>query len=100
MLKGHDEKRNFYRMNTNTPLTFKIIGEDQNHVAQCINLSGSGLLLHTEDHINNTTQLEINITPEKTVTPPLHAIIEVVRVEENSQNQSYYVAGVIKEIMQ
>lgn len=100
MLGNHAEKRDFYRMNTVSPITYKIVGEPQLHEAKCLNLSAGGILITTDRAITESTQLEVTITPQKSIVQPLHAIVEVVRVDADADNGSYAVAGTIREILQ
>ena len=100
MLRNFDEKRDYYRMTTESPITFNLIGENNQHAGTCINLSAGGVLIDTEQEIATNSQLEINITPKMAMVPPLHAIVEVLRVEENDTSNSYIIAGTIKEILQ
>jgi hypothetical protein len=85
MSRDYDEKRDFFRMAADCPLTYKTPGNGVGHSGRCINLSAGGVLFSADEAINAGTQIEINITPDKTVVPPLNAVIEVIRNEPSSQ---------------
>ncbi|OGT21069.1 MAG: hypothetical protein A2V90_07895 [Gammaproteobacteria bacterium RBG_16_57_12] len=100
MLGNHEEKRNFYRMNTDNPVTFNVMGNHQSHQGQCLNLSGSGILIATDQKLEANTQLKVCLASRQETVPPLLAIVEVIRAEEHPSGTHYIVAGTIKEILQ
>ena len=93
---NYDEKRNFIRMDTDSKLTFRELDGENSYEGRCLNLSASGILFSCDQHFAPGTQLEIYITPELSVVPPLNAIIEVIRTQTDDEN--FTVAGVIKQI--
>ncbi|WP_455205708.1 PilZ domain-containing protein [Kaarinaea lacus] len=97
MTISYDEKRDFYRMSTDSTITFREQGSDQSHQGRCINLSASGVLFMSEQRLEPGTIVHINITPDKAVVPPLEATIEVVRAQLDS-DEGYAIAGQIKQI--
>lgn len=93
----YEEKRNFVRMDSNCKMTYKFVDSDQQHDATCINLSGAGILFKVDEEIEPGKALEIVLTPENKLTPPLNAFVEVVRASVAS-NGIYEIAASIKGI--
>ena len=94
MSVNYTEKRNFIRMNTESRITYKILGSNDAYHGTCINLSAAGVLFTSSQQVPLGTKMEINITPELKLTGPLNATIEVVRSQVND-NGSYAIAGQI-----
>ena len=86
MSRDYDEKRDFFRMAADCPLTYKTPTNGSMHPGRCINLSAGGVLFATDETLDSGTQIEINITPDRSVVPPLNAIVEVIRNEPSSQS--------------
>ncbi len=63
-----------------------------------INLSATGVSIECDEQLAIGDQLEINIEPEKTITAPLSAIVEIIRIGEGRNNHAYKLACSIKEM--
>ena len=94
---NYTEKRNFIRMKTDSKITVKPQGSQQTLEGQCIDLSAVGVLFSISQQFNPGTQLDINITPEHSISPALDATIEVVRAQPQN-NGSFDIAAEIKAI--
>lgn len=92
-----DEKRDFMRMDAHCRMTFKKPGSEIVSNGTCLNLSGAGLKFETDQKVETGHAYEICIIPEKDVTPPLDALIEVIRCEQTSETK-WQVAASIKGI--
>ncbi len=99
MSRDYDEKRDFFRMTADCPLNFKIHGDDTQYGGQCVNLSAGGVLFRSETKIEPDSLIDMNITPDKSVVPPLKAVIEVTRRTESSEKGQYEYAGNIKQLL-
>lgn len=101
MSREYDEKRDFFRMAADCPLNFKIHGDSDNalYTGQCVNLSAGGVLFRAETKLEPGSLIEINITPDKSVVPPLKAVIEVARRDESSDAGQFEYAGSIKQLL-
>jgi hypothetical protein len=77
-------------------VAFTIVGENKTYIGQCRNLSHSGIQFETEKAPPEGHSLEITIDTKSTKFKPMKAIIEIIRVEESTDNQ-YKVAGKILE---
>ena len=93
-----EEKRSYIRMSIDCDISFKDIHSQEYIRGRCKNLSASGLMFTADQEVPPGTMLDINITPELSVVPPLDATIEVVRVNYDSLNNDYQIAGIIKEM--
>jgi hypothetical protein len=93
----HDEKRNYTRMHIDCDLNFKLAGSDVIHQGRCISISGSGISFIADHPIDQGKALEIIVAPNNSITPPLTAFIEVVRITRKF-NDNYDIAASIKSI--
>lgn len=93
----YDEKRKYMRMDTHCKMTYKFPQAKQSHDATCLNLSGAGILFRAQESLEPGRALEICLTPETNVTPPMTAYIEIVRSSSCGSDQ-YEIAASIKGI--
>ncbi|MCG6970374.1 MAG: PilZ domain-containing protein [Gammaproteobacteria bacterium] len=93
----YDEKREFYRMSTNSPITITPDGSEEVYDGMCINLSANGVLFTSTQRFEPGSIVHINITPAKAVVAPLDAVVEIVRSQVDS-DKGYSIAGQIKEM--
>lgn len=87
--RAYSEKRNFIRMKINAPV--EVTAGDQKFTARCKDLSGSGLLIQTEQAIALGTAVEVLIEQEGEKLLPFRATGEVVRVDP--VNPSGFILG-------
>lgn len=99
MSRDYDEKRDFFRMAADCPLTFSVHGNEASDVGQCINLSAGGIRFRSEVKLEPGTLIDIHLTPEKSVVPPLKATVEVARRDSSSEGGQYEYAGSIKQLL-
>ena len=78
------DKRDFRRMMLDCRVEFRIAGKSQKHEGNLINLSATGLRLSTNVLLQEGDVLEVHVKPEKEITPPLDAIVEIVRVDTDA----------------
>lgn len=93
----HNEKRDFIRMDTNCKMKFKKPGAGSFSDGTCLDLSGAGIRFESSQEVEVGKALEICITPEREVTPPLEALIEVIRCEPLGETK-WEIAASIKGI--
>jgi hypothetical protein len=77
----YSEKRDFLRMNVDCPGRYRAPGADQVRPAVVRNLSATGVLLVTDEPVDTDAELALEITPGKTITPPLAAYVKVLRCD-------------------
>ena len=99
MSRDYDEKRDYFRMAADCPLSFTIHGDETLYNGQCINLSAGGVRFHSETVVEPGSLVEINITPDKSVVPPLKAVIEIIRRDATSKANTYEYGGTIKKLL-
>jgi len=92
MVTEYAEKRNFFRMNMDCNMEYTINGSGEQESGRVLTLSGDGISFTTNQAVPAGTKVDISITPENTVTPPLVVTVEVLRCEQGSDEQ-YEVAG-------
>ncbi|MEJ1471294.1 MAG: PilZ domain-containing protein [Candidatus Sedimenticola sp. (ex Thyasira tokunagai)] len=80
MLESSD-KRDFHRMTVNCSARFRVVGDEKVTTAQVRDLSGSGMLLLSDSPVEAGVQLHVAILPEKEITPPLYAVVQVIRCD-------------------
>lgn len=77
--RAYSEKRNFIRMKINTPV--QVRAGEQTFMARCKDLSGSGMLLQSEQELPMGAQVDIHIDQEGENRLPFNATAQVVRVD-------------------
>lgn len=95
--RDYDEKRDFIRMTVDCELTLRDLNNGQQFQGRCKNLSGNGVLFHLDEAPNMGSQLEIHMAPDKVVVPALDAVVEVVRVDADTEG-GYLVGTTIREM--
>ena len=93
----HDfaEKRSFYRMPVECQLEYTENGHPETRTGHVKNISGDGLLFHTDHAIGMGTEVDIIVKAGSNLTPPLHATIEVIRCHL-SDDESFEIAATMK----
>lgn len=79
----YDEKRDFARMGVECPAIVQVEGDGSTHHAVAMDLSATGVQLKCADAIGEGTVVSVEMTPEKTIVPPLKAKAEVIRCQES-----------------
>lgn len=92
------EKRNFQRMTLDCNLEYWLKGSDDKHCGTVKNLSATGVLFIANQPIAVGSELKIVLTPENSVTPPMHADVVVSRCDQQGDD-SYLLAGEISKII-
>ncbi len=87
MRLDYKEKRNFTRMDVECIVDYKLQGTTEMQQAAGHNLSAGGVRFETDQEIVMGTVLEIVISPQQKLTPPLEATAEVVRVESSADGK-------------
>jgi hypothetical protein len=94
-----DEQRSFRRMSIECPVNFRRERAEGTYAGTVRNLSGRGLLLNSHELLQLGDRLEVDIRPANALTPSLHAIVEVVRVEPGATPGSCDAGCSILEIL-
>ncbi len=89
--------RKFTRMNAECDMEFTQPGTGVSGKGHSINLSAAGILFRTHDKLFAGSSLEILVSPVNKITPPLNALIEIIRVVA-VENDEYEVAATIEGI--
>jgi len=96
MLETSDNRK-FVRMGAECELTFIHPNSQQIGHGNSINLSAAGILFKTNEKLSAGSALDISVKPVSPITPPLNALIEIVRVVA-IENGEYEVAATIEGI--
>jgi len=75
----YSEKRDFLRMQMECPASFRVEGAQELRTAVAQNLSATGVLLVTDQPVDDGVQLALEVMPGKSITPPLSAYVRVLR---------------------
>lgn len=75
----NNNKRKFRRIETDCPLSYRLVADGSIHEGRCIDLSGGGLLFRGPVAVEVGYALEVSVRPKNRLTPPLDAFIEVIR---------------------
>ena len=97
MTRQHDEKRSYIRMALDCPVHCTDLDSGRSFDARAQDLSGAGLGFVLERALSPGTRLEVRIEPGTPVTPPLHAVVEVVRVAP-ADPAGYRIGTAIREM--
>lgn len=94
MPTDYSEKRNFFRMNLDCTMQYSVndSGEKKNGVVK--NLSGDGISLVVDQQLKPGTEIQVSISPENPITPPLDITVEVLRCD-SIEAEGYEIAGSI-----
>lgn len=94
-----NDQRDFHRMMVECEIAYRPVsgGDLKSGMAQ--NISASGLLFSCDEALDVGLVLEVNIVAEKALVPPLHAIVEVLRVLPASESGGYAIACKVREII-
>lgn len=90
----HQERRDFMRMDVNTRVKFKVVGQEASFDGVTVDLSGAGIAFSSEQKVDEGIMLEVSVLPETEKLNPLVATVKVVRVEPNDVHQ-FIIAGEI-----
>ena len=93
--RTYNEKRDFIRMQVNSPLDIRHEGKDYQGI--CKDLSGAGMLIETDQLFEIGAHLEISIQQQGETHLPFHATAEVTRIEGES-GEGHILGLSIKEI--
>jgi hypothetical protein len=91
------DKREFSRVEVECEVVVTEEGQPQRYRGIARNLSGRGVMVSMDRPFALGTRLELHIAPLHPTTPPLDAVVEVVRVEEK-RGKGYDIGGVIREV--
>ncbi len=92
-----NENRRFKRMKANCAMSFKRVGCGTQAHALCLDLSASGIFFKASEAVEVGRAIEIRTFPADRVTPPITALIEVMRCTKTIDGH-YRIVGVIKGI--
>lgn len=92
------EKRDFLRMGVDCSVRCTEVASGQVCTGRAHNLSAGGLALTVAHSYPTGTRLEVRIEPERSIVPPLHALVEVVRVDSGADG-GYRLGVEIREIL-
>lgn len=95
--RDYEEKRDFIRMLMDHPVTCVELASGQRFTGQAKDLSSKGLRLDIGRPLAEGAVLEVHIEPELSVVPPLHAVVEVVRVEPDETGERFMIGASIRE---
>jgi len=98
-MTDYTEKRNFKRVKVECNIYYKMMDteEEEPDVGQLENISGRGLMFIAEKGVPMSSELEIRVSPGNDLTPPLHARVQVVRMEKQRRGNGYEIGAVIRE---
>lgn len=99
MPREYDEKRDFVRVEVDCDIFYKEQNEPGQYQGRVKNLSGRGMMFISERGIPAETLLEVNIAPANDLTPPLHALVRVVRMAKQRHGNGYEIGAVIQQML-
>ncbi len=98
MLRHEEERRAALRVHVSCKLDYSEQGSNRVNSGTLSNLSTSGVAFQVKEPIAPGAVLDIRLDPGNTLTPPLDATIEVLRVDTAKDMHAYHIAGRITHI--
>ncbi len=95
-MNDFSEKRSFYRMAVNGPVKFRVNGDSAVSTGSVLNLSSSGLLIASDQEVPVNSSMMVQIIPNKAITPPLTAEVEVLRNEPDATAGNRIACRIVK----
>ena len=96
--RDYSEKRDFLRMGVDCQVRCTELQSGEACTGRAHNLSARGIALSVTRRYPPGTRLEVRIEPEHSIVPPLHALVQVVRME-SAADGSYRLGAEIHEIL-
>jgi hypothetical protein len=90
--KGHDEKREFFRMRINAEFSYFIPDEEKKFNGYCINLSHKGMQFETSRALKEGQIIEVALDAGDKRFKTVNAVLSITRIERTDRS-SYKVAG-------
>lgn len=81
--RQYNEKRNFLRMQIDSPVAISMQSDNDEVTGICRDLSGGGMLVEASRVLPMGAQVDITIMPPNDATPMLKAKAEVTRVDSS-----------------
>jgi len=75
----HDDKRSFRRVSLDTPATITTADEPRPQPVLLKDLSAGGALFWADNPLAEGSELQLSVSPENPITPPMTARLRVVR---------------------
>jgi hypothetical protein len=91
MALDYAEKRNYFRMNMDCNVEYSVNGNKEKQCGQLKSLSGNGVSFMSAQAVQPGTEVQVSITPENSITPPLHVTVEVLRCQ--AEGNKFEIAG-------
>lgn len=92
MLRSQERRRSL-RVTVRGNVEYCEAGQAAYRHGQLNNLSTDGILFQTDEAFDVGTVLAVHLSPANTLTPPLDATVEVVRVDTAEDLRHYQIAG-------
>lgn len=93
----YKERRRFPRVKANCAMSFKRVACGSQAHALCMDISASGLMFEADEPVEPGRALEVRTFPGDRITPPITALVEVLRCTETGHGR-YRIAGAIRGI--
>jgi c-di-GMP-binding flagellar brake protein YcgR len=95
----YTEKRSSKRVKVECDIHYKMLddGVDEEETGLLENISGRGMMFIAERGVPLNAELEVRVEPGNKLTPPLHARVQVVRMEKQRRGNGYEIGAVIRE---
>ena len=79
--RKYNEKRNFLRMQIDSPVAVSLQSGNEEVTGMCLDLSGGGMLIEANRVLPMGAQVDVTIMPPNGATPMMTAKAEVTRVD-------------------
>ena len=98
-MTDYSEKRSYKRVKVECDIHYRMLDDEfeEEEVGHLENISGRGMMFIAERGVPMNAELEIRVEPGNQLTPPLHARVQVVRMEKQRRGNGYEIGAVIRE---
>lgn len=97
-IRNYNEKRDFIRMKVDTEVTLTLDGTNEQVTAFCRDLSGTGMLIETNQAIEEGTVCDTRLPSNNEAFPALDARVKVLRCTPGEDEETYHLGAEIIEI--
>ncbi len=85
-------------MTLDSALEYHLFNDNKTYPGKVKNLSATGIMFTADQSLPLGIQVQIKLTPENDITPPMEAEVRVTRCDKRTDGH-YHVAGEINKII-
>ncbi|MFD2230564.1 PilZ domain-containing protein [Alkalimarinus sediminis] len=87
IIRDYSEKRDFIRMKVDTQISLSFENSDLTMTAVCKDLSGTGMLIETDDPLAENSEFHTSLPSSNPAFPAFETKVKVIRCEESDNGK-------------